>query len=124
MTTHSPIENRTGEIKDKAKEAQEKAKEVRDEVTRGTKESATRFTDQTRDAWNEAKREPTPKGLMGAVESLPSSAYLYGSLGAIGLSALLRLAGRKEFANFVGLWPPTILSLAMLNKMLRPSKEM
>jgi hypothetical protein len=55
---------------------------------------------------------------------MPASVYLYGSLSAIGLSALLRLAGRKDFANFVGLWPPTILSLAMLNKMLRPSREM
>lgn len=125
MTTQNTYtENRTQEMKDKAKEAQEQAKDVRDEMARGTKESTARLTDQTRDAWNEVKNEPTPKGLMGAVESLPSSAYLYGSLGAIGLSALLRLAGRKEFANFVGLWPPTILSLAMLNKMLRPSKEM
>jgi hypothetical protein len=125
MTTHNTYtENRTQEMKDKAKEATERGKELRDEMTRGAKESTTRLTDQTRDAWNEAKKEPTPKGLMGAVESLPSSAYLYGSLGAIGLSALLRIAGRKEFANFVGLWPPTILSLAMLNKMLRPSKEM
>lgn len=118
MTTHNPLtENRTDEMKDKAKD-------LRDEMTRGAKESTARLTDQTRDAWREAKEEPNPKGLMGAIESMPASVYLYGSLSAIGLSALLRLAGRKDFANFVGLWPPTILSLAMLNKMLRPSREM
>jgi hypothetical protein len=103
---------------------QDSAREIKDEMARGTRESATRLTDQTRDVWNEAREEPTPKGLMGAIEQLPSTFYLYGTLGSIGLSLLLRIMGRKDFANFVGLWPPTILSLAMLNKMLRPSREM
>lgn len=88
------------------------------------KDSAQKTAQDTKDAFSQAQEDPTPSGIQGALENLPSSVYLYGTLGSIGLSLLLRLAGRKEFANFVGLWPPTILSLAMINKIIRPSKEM
>lgn len=111
MTTQT--ENRTNQMKDQmGKMGQE------------TKDSAQKVAGQSNEAWQQAKHDPTPKGLMGALESLPSSAFLYGTLGSIGLSAVLRLAGRKDFANFVGQWPPTILALAMMSKILRPSREM
>jgi hypothetical protein len=100
------------------------ARETAAQMAQGARESAQRLAEQTREAWQQAREEPTPQGIMGALEQLPSSFYLYATLGSIGLSLLLRIAGRKELANFVGLWPPTILSLAMLNKTLRPSREM
>ena len=103
----------TSNMTDKARQAQEE-----------TRQSAQKMADQTKQAWQDIQDNPTPSGIMGTIENLPASYYLWGSLGSIGLSLLLRLAGRKEFANFVGLWPPTILSLAMLNKLMRPSRDM
>lgn len=62
-------------------------------------------------------------GLMGQVENLPASAYYWGALGSIGLSALLMLLGRKNLSVFVGLWPPTIALLGLFNKQLHPSQD-
>jgi hypothetical protein len=62
-------------------------------------------------------------GLMGQIESMPASAYYWGALASIGLSALLMLFGRKNASIFVGLWPPTIALLGLFNKQLRPSQD-
>jgi hypothetical protein len=97
--------------------ARETAAGVADKVREGAQEAMQRTAD-------EARQGPTPTGLQAMLENLPTPVYLYATLGSIGLSLLLRLVGRKEFANFVGLWPPTILALAMINKQLRPSREM
>lgn len=88
------------------------------------KESAQKVAEQTKDAWSQAQENPSPAGFMKALEDMPATTYVYATVGSIGLSLLLRILGRKDFATFVGLWPPTILALAMLNKQLRPSKEM
>jgi hypothetical protein len=57
------------------------------------------------------------------MEKVPTQVYLSMALGAIGLSALLRLAGKKEAALFVGQWPPTFILFALVHKLLRPSEE-
>jgi hypothetical protein len=62
--------------------------------------------------------------LMGRIESLPASAYYWGAIGSIGVSALLMLLGRKNLAVFVGLWPPTIALLGLFNKQLHPSRDL
>ena len=93
-------------------------------MTDGVRESASRVADQATGAVQQVQDDPTPRGLMGAIEDLPATVYLWATLGSIGVSLLLRLAGKREFANFVGLWPPTIVALALMNKQLRPSREM
>lgn len=50
---------------------------------------------------------------------VPSGVYLLGAFGAVGLSLGLRLAGRRNSALFVGLWPPTILLMGVYNKMVK-----
>jgi hypothetical protein len=57
------------------------------------------------------------------MEGLPTRAYLRAALGAIGLSALLRLFGKKDAAVFVGQWPPTFILFALAYKLVRPSEE-
>ena len=57
------------------------------------------------------------------MERVPTQGYLGAALGALGLSALLRLAGKKDAAIFVGQWPPTLILLALVHKLLRPSAE-
>ncbi len=88
------------------------------------KDSAYKVADQTKDAWSQVQDDKSPAGIMKFLEDMPATNYVYATVGSIGLSLVLRLLGRKDFATFVGLWPPTILALAMLNKQFRPSKEM
>jgi hypothetical protein len=57
------------------------------------------------------------------MEEVPTQAYLGAAVGAIGLSMLLRLSGKKDAAVFVGQWPPTFLLFALAYKLLRPSDE-
>ncbi len=60
---------------------------------------------------------------MEQVESMPSSVYLGTVIGSMALSLLLFMLGRRNLGLFVGLWPPTILNLALFSKMLRPSRD-
>ena len=57
------------------------------------------------------------------LEAVPTQAYLGAALGSIALSALLRLAGKKDAAVFVGQWPPTFILFALAHKILKPSAE-
>jgi hypothetical protein len=57
------------------------------------------------------------------MEKIPTQGYLGLALGSIAASAVLRLAGKKEAALFVGQWPPTFLLLALAHKLLQPSQE-
>jgi hypothetical protein len=57
------------------------------------------------------------------LEELPTQTYIQAALAAVGLSALLRLAGKKDAAVFVGQWPPTLILLALAYKLLRPADE-
>jgi hypothetical protein len=57
------------------------------------------------------------------VETMPTSVYLGGVIASIALSAILFMMGRRDLGLFVGLWPPTILNLALFSKQLRPSRE-
>lgn len=50
---------------------------------------------------------------------VPSGVYLSLAVGSIGLSAILHMAGRKEDAQFVGHWVPTILLLGVYNKLVK-----
>jgi hypothetical protein len=51
--------------------------------------------------------------------AVPSGTYLSLAVGAIGLSAILKLAGRDHGAQFVGHWVPTILILGLYNKLIK-----
>ncbi len=56
-------------------------------------------------------------------EQIPTDAYI----GATGVSILasigLYLTGHKQGAIFVGLWAPTIINLALLLRLVRPSER-
>ena len=57
------------------------------------------------------------------MERIPTQGYLGLALGAIVASAVLRIAGKKEAALFVGQWPPTFILFALAHKLLQPSQE-
>ena len=50
---------------------------------------------------------------------VPSGAYLSLGIGAMVMSWLLLMGGRKNLANFVGQWVPTILIVGLYNKLVK-----
>jgi hypothetical protein len=50
---------------------------------------------------------------------LPSDTFLWAALGSIGASLVLQVMNKKEYANFVGQWAPTLLILGLYNKMVK-----
>ncbi len=58
-----------------------------------------------------------------AVESrtakVPSLAFLGIAVGAMAVSAALVLTGRKQLANFIGQWAPSILIMGVYNKIAK-----
>ena len=50
---------------------------------------------------------------------VPSGTYLTLGIGAMALSWLLLASGRKNLANFVGQWVPTILIVGLYNKLVK-----
>lgn len=50
---------------------------------------------------------------------LPSDVFLFAALGAMGLSLVLDLTGRRDASRFVGMWPPAILTMGLYNKVVK-----
>ena len=50
---------------------------------------------------------------------VPSGIYLALAIGSIGLSATLYARGKKDDANFVGHWAPTLLLVGLYNKLVK-----
>lgn len=50
---------------------------------------------------------------------IPSDVFLFSAIGAMGLSFLLHLGGRRESSRFVGMWAPTLLTMGVYNKMVK-----
>ena len=59
------------------------------------------------------------KQIEAYTSAIPSGTYLSLAIGSIGLSAILHVVGRKQDANFVGQWVPTILLLGLYNKLVK-----
>lgn len=50
---------------------------------------------------------------------VPSIGFLALAIGSIALSAGLVMTNRKNLANFVGLWVPTLLIFGLYNKLVK-----
>ena len=60
-----------------------------------------------------AKTQP-----MQLADDIPAEVYLAATGVSILLSLLLYLTGKKQAAQFVGLWAPTIINLGLFEKLL------
>jgi len=76
-------------------------------------------TGSTRVAPHEHQEGATTRAIEEFTSRVPSGTYLSVALGAIGLSAAMHVMGRKDDAQFVGQWVPTILLLGIYNKMVK-----
>jgi hypothetical protein len=54
-------------------------------------------------------------------DNIPEEAWYWAALGSIGISALLKLAEKDDWAIFVGQWPPTFLLFGLYHRLIRPS---
>ena len=50
---------------------------------------------------------------------IPSHWFLFGAVGAMGLSLALELAGRRRASDFVGKWPGPLLLGGIYNKLVK-----
>lgn len=55
---------------------------------------------------------------------VPSHALLLAALGSIAAALTLHVAGKKQTANFVGHWAPTLIAFALYNKIVRAQRDM
>ncbi len=56
---------------------------------------------------------------LAKAEEIPSEAFIAATGASIALSLLLYATGRKQGAQFVGLWAPTIINLGLFLRLLR-----
>ena len=67
----------------------------------------------------EHREGPIARTIEQQTAKLPSDAFMWAALGAVGTSLLLQFAGKEEKANFVGQWAPTLLIFGLYNKMVK-----
>jgi hypothetical protein len=54
-------------------------------------------------------------------DGIPEEAWYWAALSSIGISALLKLRGKDDWAIFVGQWPPTFLLFGLYHRLIRPN---
>ena len=62
---------------------------------------------------------PVAKAIEKQTSKVPSDTFLWLALGSMGASLTLQLLGKKDTANFVGQWAPTLLILGVYNKIVK-----
>ena len=55
---------------------------------------------------------------------LPSGAYLGLAFGSMVASALFQLAGKRQTANFIAHWVPSLLIIGVYNKLVKVEHEL
>jgi len=55
-------------------------------------------------------------------DNVPEETWYWLALSSIGLSAVLKLAGKDTWALFVGQWPPTFLLFGLYYRMTKVGK--
>lgn len=61
----------------------------------------------------------TTKAIESYTSELPSGTFLGLAIGSMAISLILMLAGRRNVANFIGQWAPTILIMGLYNKLVK-----
>jgi len=55
---------------------------------------------------------------------IPSDAFLVAAIATAGVALFCEITGRRQTANFVGLWIPTFLAFGLYNKIARAQRDM
>lgn len=62
---------------------------------------------------------PLTRVLEQQTAKIPSHWFLAAALGTMALSAGLELTGRRRLSRFVGMWPASLLTLGVYNKLVK-----
>jgi hypothetical protein len=91
------------------------------EITRSSDMTQTATLDRPAQgvAPHEHKEGTITRTIEQYTSAVPSGTYLGLAIGAIGLSAALKITGNDKGAQFVGHWVPTILILGLYNKLVK-----
>jgi hypothetical protein len=61
--------------------------------------------------------------LFKVLDRVPSQLWYILGISSVVASMILQATGNKNWADFVGKWPPTLLLLGLYHKLLRPGNE-
>ncbi len=89
------------------------AEEKRAESSRSSQHSATART----------AAETTQQQFFRVTDNIPEETWYWLALGSIGMSAILKVAGKDNWALFVGQWPPTFILFGLYHRLIRPSEK-
>jgi hypothetical protein len=67
----------------------------------------------------EHKEGKVAKAIEQQTAKIPSDVYLWSSIGAMGASLSLKLAGKNHMALFIGQWAAPFLLLGIYNKIVK-----
>ncbi len=67
----------------------------------------------------EQQEGPVARGIERQTSKLPSDLFLWAGVASIATSLGFFLAGKKQAANFVGQWVPTVLLFGVYNKIVK-----
>jgi hypothetical protein len=97
---------------------------VDDDVDRGGVEPRPTMnqTRMPRSMQEDAYRTLNKEMMSSQGDMIPANAYIGGVIASMGLSALLMMRGKRNLALFVGLWPPTLLNMAVLSRLMRSTE--
>ena len=69
-------------------------------------------------------RQQNPQNIVFQVlDSVPGQFWYLCGIGSIAASLVLQLSGQKNWADFVGKWPPTFFAIGLYHKLVRPGQE-
>ena len=75
--------------------------------------------ERVRDMMTDGSEGTVTQMIEEQTSKVPSGMYLTLGIGAMLVSWLLLAGGRKNLANFVGQWVPTILIVGLYNKLVK-----
>lgn len=68
---------------------------------------------------DDGREDDVTKMIESQTEAIPSVAFLGFALGAMALSWFFLATGRRNIANFIGQWVPSVLIMGLYNKVVK-----
>ncbi len=69
------------------------------------------------------KDDNPQNGLFELLDDVPYQLWYTLGIGSVAASMILQVMGKKNAADFVGKWPPTLLAVGLYHALVRPGDE-
>jgi len=70
------------------------------------------------------KQQDNPQNaIFKVLDTVPGQLWYILGVASIVASLVFQLAGKKNWADFVGKWPPTFFAVGLYHKLVRPGQE-